>query len=449
MAGESKKMRARPTTNPELELRLREPLAEADVRVRNGQEYVSIGDTYWNLTEDFGATGYDVIVAREVVCDPFEEERDELDNKRKPVIDSKTGEVTKRVGYTCYAYAVVELVLHLPNGEVRRKQGVGAHSSEMQPNGAMAYENAVKGAKSDALKRAAAPLGPRYGLALLFNETKGDDRVAMGLIVEPEVLVKARAARDAKKQVTVPTPPGSVPAAATPAAGSSNAAVVGAAGSAPLPAAPSQVGAASPQPAPTGNGVAGAGAPPAASLAADFTKAPDQRVATVEVRDVARDVASGVITAEDIVVQPAVPGYGKVYGEKASEVRRLEQTGALLNGQYDPAWVEPLRLGGAAPFCGDIPKDPTADELKAAGWGRAGATPEELCLIAPANQIPLPMQQALVTSGVGLAGREAFGALWKALGCPVGKQAAPPNGLQARLLALASIKLGERRAVAK
>lgn len=177
---------------------VKRPLPEGDIRSLKGRPYLSGGDILHSLWEDLGPFSWETEVKR------LEWEPARID-KRETGRNSKTNEVEHDEGWTCIAVCVITVHFILPDGTRCRRDGVGTATSEMQPLPESAVENAVKGAETDAIKRACVGLGPRYGLALRFKDR--DEQVSLGMVEINQKVAAARAAQAAEKNTKAQSNP--------------------------------------------------------------------------------------------------------------------------------------------------------------------------------------------------------------------------------------------------
>ena len=455
-----------------LETAVRRPLPEEDIRNRQGKGYLSGGDILLNLLEDFGPFAYETTIKRLEWTPPRED-------RRQREVNKKTGEVVYDTGYTCVGVAVVTLILTLPDGRKVLREGAGTCGSDMQQSPEAAIENAVKGAETDALKRACVGLGPRYGLALRFND-RDDDRQALGLVERNKKLDEARKRRDEQQKPTTQGTPKSSPedradrpvsaAGASPAVPTTEQrAEARPAGSSAAPAAGTSPAAAFRIPH-AAEDAARREALRKAEIPADVLKAREAAAGrATEIQDAGlRERAGASLLTARTLEQVATTrgGIEKILAKQASkpdpsaagasappsspstasasrdtEAARLGAARRIATGDFDQALANALRLGGypgaQAPF-DDVsawPNDQSEADLRELGWSAKGAEPADLALVDKGDPLPQPMQSALIGEAVKRLGREAFAGVWRGLGGP--DKGGLLCGYQARLLASA------------
>lgn len=161
--------------------RAAEPLDAAAVRERKGKgtdratgkpivfRYISGGDVKAALYRVFGSAGwsYHVVDQNHHHAATRQEEKG-------------TGRVVER--HTVSAWARVRLTIGNVQLPLAHREDVGVQVAADQPTLGDALDLALKGAVTDGLKRAAASIGPAFGLGLMFEE---DEAVAAGYIAGP------------------------------------------------------------------------------------------------------------------------------------------------------------------------------------------------------------------------------------------------------------------------
>jgi hypothetical protein len=164
----AKKQEASSVDRAALEAALRAPLDPKDVSQRKGPggsklDYVSGGYVKARLFELAGPLGW----SAQMISPPVLVGQPVGETRRKRGQDGKDRD---EVRWSATAMATVRVLLGDPSAPLAYHDDVGTCTSQDQVSVGEALELAVKGAATDALKRAAAPFGPSLGLALLVDD---------------------------------------------------------------------------------------------------------------------------------------------------------------------------------------------------------------------------------------------------------------------------------------
>lgn len=190
--------------------RAAEPLDASAVRERKGKgtdrstgkpvmfRYISGGDVKAALYRVFGSAGWSYHVV------------DQNHHHAATRTEEKgTGRVVER--HTVSAWARVRLTIGNVQLPLAHREDVGVQVAADQPTLGDALDLALKGAVTDGLKRAAASIGPAFGLGLMFEE---DEAVAAGYIAGP--VAADRSPEPAPKPEPAPAPKPAAPKADVP-----------------------------------------------------------------------------------------------------------------------------------------------------------------------------------------------------------------------------------------